>query len=560
MDFLGVKPRYLRQFILAGVTLTAFSENVVAQDVSRSDGFLGSQRDRMGIVRDRPISLDPVQTPILNPILNQVTNVSELRDVEPTAWAYEALRSLVERYGCIVGYPDRTFRGDRALTRWEFAAGLNACITTLERLLQENVAVLKTDLDKLKRLSEEFKQELAALGVRIDNLEQRVAFLEDHSFSTTTTLEGEVVVGLVGVVAGEKDGGEPVTQNTTLGYRTRMRLNTSFDGDDSLYIRLATGNVSGLDEQTGTFQSTLGFTQPDNNQLSMEVLRYEFQLAPKIRTWILAHGGAFDDFVNTLNVLDGDGAFGAFTAFGTRNPLYLTADGSGIGFQGNWSNFQWSLGYLALEGSDPTEGSGLFNGSYGAIAQIGYNPSDDFGIALTYVNGYNNLDTGTGSVRSNFQFFVEDNFGQELDTANNSYGLEVSWKITDGFVFGGWGGFTQSSTLNPIFASEDTVISRGKLDIWNWAITFAFPDLFKEGSMAGLIIGMQPWVSSSNLNLPNGQRATDPDTSLSFEGFYQYALSENIFITPGILVITSPNYNDSNSPLVVGTLRTTFKF
>ncbi|NJM86526.1 MAG: S-layer homology domain-containing protein, partial [Hydrococcus sp. RU_2_2] len=57
--------------------------------------------------------------------MEQITSVSELKDVQPTEWAYEALRSLVERYGCIVGYPDGTYRGNRALTRWEFAAGLN---------------------------------------------------------------------------------------------------------------------------------------------------------------------------------------------------------------------------------------------------------------------------------------------------------------------------------------------------------------------------------------------------------------------------------------------------
>ncbi len=96
--------------------------------------------------------------------MSQVTSVSELRDVQPTAWAYEALKSLVERYGCIVGYPDRTFRGDRALSRWEFAAGLNACMNVMERLIQENVAVLREDIDKLKRLMQEFEAELAALG------------------------------------------------------------------------------------------------------------------------------------------------------------------------------------------------------------------------------------------------------------------------------------------------------------------------------------------------------------------------------------------------------------
>lgn len=88
--------------------------------------------------------------------IEQVTSVSELKDVEPTSWAFEALRSLVERYGCIVGYPDRTYRGDRALTRWEFAAGLNACLNTMERLIQDGVGVLREDIDKLKRLMQEF--------------------------------------------------------------------------------------------------------------------------------------------------------------------------------------------------------------------------------------------------------------------------------------------------------------------------------------------------------------------------------------------------------------------
>jgi hypothetical protein len=57
----------------------------------------------------------------INDAMSQVTNVSQLRDVSPGDWAFEALRSLVERYGCIAGYPDGTFRGNRATSRYEFA-------------------------------------------------------------------------------------------------------------------------------------------------------------------------------------------------------------------------------------------------------------------------------------------------------------------------------------------------------------------------------------------------------------------------------------------------------
>ncbi|MBD1846653.1 porin, partial [Cyanobacteria bacterium FACHB-63] len=46
-------------------------------------------------------------TPSAANAIGQVTSVSQLSDVRPTDWAFQALQSLVERYGCIAGYPDR---------------------------------------------------------------------------------------------------------------------------------------------------------------------------------------------------------------------------------------------------------------------------------------------------------------------------------------------------------------------------------------------------------------------------------------------------------------------
>lgn len=88
--------------------------------------------------------------------LGQVTNVNQLRDVAPTDWAYEALRSLVDRYGCIVGYPDQTYRGSEPLTRYEFAAGLNSCLNQIERLIAANSEPDGEDLATIERLSQEF--------------------------------------------------------------------------------------------------------------------------------------------------------------------------------------------------------------------------------------------------------------------------------------------------------------------------------------------------------------------------------------------------------------------
>ena len=116
----------------------------------------------------------------------QVTSITQFSDVYPTDWAYQALSNLIERYGCVAGYPNGTYRGNRAMTRFEAAALLNAC---LDRVTEVT--------DELKRLMKEFEKELAILKGRVDGLEARVGELEATQFSTTTKLKGQAtfVVG-----------------------------------------------------------------------------------------------------------------------------------------------------------------------------------------------------------------------------------------------------------------------------------------------------------------------------------------------------------------------------
>ena len=440
------------------------------------------------------------------------------------------MKSLVERYGCIVGYPDRTFRGDRSLSRWEFAAGLNACMNTIERLLQENVAVLREDLDKLKALAQNFETELNALGTKIDNLEARTAYLEDHAFSTTTKLNGVTVLGLVGVAAGEKDQGqETISKNPTLGYRNRLELSTSFTGEDLLFTRLSTGNQTDLFDETGTFQSSLGFAQSQNNEVGIEKTFYTFPATENITLGIYGTGGAFDDFNRILNVLDGDGNSGSISLFGTRSSIYYGGEGAGLGMQSQWGDFSFSGGYLAPDANNSSQGKGVFNGAYAAIAQVGYVSPDqkNTGVMLTYRHGYNTLDTEVGSQRSNFQFFVEDQLGQSVPIVSNSYGLEFSLGLADRFVLAGWGGYTRALTLS----SLEGQLNQGSLDIWDWAVTLAFPDAFQEGNLGGIVLGMQPWVTSSNviLNTANGPvSAADRNNSFYIEAFYQYAVIDTL--------------------------------
>ena len=109
----------------------------------------------------------------------QVTSISQFSDVKPTDWAYQALSNLIERYGCVAGYPNGTFKGGQAMTRYEAAALLNACLDRISEVT-----------DELKRLMKEFEKELAVLRGRVDGLEAKVGELEATQFSTTTKLKG----------------------------------------------------------------------------------------------------------------------------------------------------------------------------------------------------------------------------------------------------------------------------------------------------------------------------------------------------------------------------------
>ena len=144
-------------------------------------------------------SLNETDTPI-----EAVTSVSQLTDVKPTDWAFQALQSLVERYGCIAGYPDKTFKGNRAITRYEFAAGLNSCMDRINDLISASTAdaVKKSGLETLRKLQEQFAAELTALRGRVDSLEGKVATLQKQQFSTTTKLSGQVWINMTGAFTG----------------------------------------------------------------------------------------------------------------------------------------------------------------------------------------------------------------------------------------------------------------------------------------------------------------------------------------------------------------------
>jgi hypothetical protein len=102
---------------------------------------------------------------IAAPAMAQVTSIKQLSDVQPTQWSYQAITNLVERYGCVAGYPNGTFHPGQPATRAELAALTNAC---LDRISEYQTAA---DAALAAALRAEFSKEIAATNTRVSALE-----------------------------------------------------------------------------------------------------------------------------------------------------------------------------------------------------------------------------------------------------------------------------------------------------------------------------------------------------------------------------------------------------
>ncbi|MCC5606245.1 iron uptake porin [Nostoc sp. CHAB 5834] len=529
--------------------------------------------------------------------IGQVTSVSQFSDVQPTDWAFQALQSLVERYGCIAGYPNSTYRGNRALTRYEFAAGLNSCLDRVNELIATATAdlVTKQDLATLQRLQEEFSAELATLRGRVDGLEARTAELEANQFSTTTKLVGEAIfsvsqafgdnqaLGSRALVNDNALRGGDLDAKTAFANRVRLTLNTSFTGTDQLQTRLNSGNIiannSGTPNigsaSTGTNMTRLGYDGGTDNAVAIDKLNYAFNLSDAIRVKIDATGAELNENANVFNPDFRSSGSGALSRYGRFSPIYRQAnDGAGITVNINPNGpLTLTAAYIAAgrnTSANPGSTTGLFDGNNTIFGQLAFKPNQALNVGLTYARSYYNgaANTATGGAASNAitpsvfgatgSDLVNSPFGP-VRTEANHYGVELSFKPSSKLTISGWAGYSFLEAKTNGATTATGVRAGDSAESFYWAATLGIQDFGKEGNVLGLIFGQPPRITSNDVRVANVEQR-DRDTSYHLEGLYKFKLSDNIQVTPGVLVIFNPEHNDANDTIYVGTLRTTFTF
>jgi Carbohydrate-selective porin, OprB family/S-layer homology domain len=476
--------------------------------------------------------------PIEKEPIEKITSVSQLSDVQPTDWSFRALQSLIERYGCMTGYPDSTFRGNGAINRYEFAAALNTCMGTVTQMVEkirEDFAT-QEELEILRRLQEEFAKELAQLRPRLEPLQQQLEALQKQpSFSSHSQLLGRVIFGVSAV------GGNDVDSNIIFSHRAELNIDTSFGKKDRLRIRMAARNTPRFGRIADTDMANLSFAGDNRNDLEVTQISYQFRPIKKLQVFLAADGGSLTSSANTLNAPINSSAIGNISKFSDESAIYDLGGSTGFGMEYRFNNaVRLSLGYMAGgKPNDPEQG--ITGGAYGAIAQLTLEPTKNWSVGLTYVRAYNTIDTGKGSEFANEPF-------EDSATSANAYGIQTSWRLNKALTLSGWVALIDAK-------AESEPYKDSRASILTWATTLAVNDVGGEGNLLGLVFGQPPKALSNDV-----AARKDPDTALHFEVFYRYRLTDNLFITPGFFVIFNPEHNAGNEPVYVGTIRKTFLF
>jgi Carbohydrate-selective porin, OprB family len=476
------------------------------------------------------------------------------------------LKSFNDRHKCGIA------NIDAAISRADFANNIVVCLTSTEvKLAQDPNAIPASELAQLRDVVDQFSNEVSYLGNRLETVEKKLAAVQKAStFSTTTKLAGEVIVGLSSFsgntvsaarnnASGLGNNADTNSGNIILSNRVRLNFDTSFSGKDRLRTRLQSRNTVAFNGvgTTSTNTTRLGYDGDNNNTTDLSLLQYTLPIFNNSKLIVETVGSEYNENMFTFNPLLASAGTGSISRFGRYNPVYRqSGDGAAATADFRLSpEFSAAIGYAVPSGANtPGVGAtGLFGSGNSGIVQLRYQPSPDTDLGLSFARSYHptgsNVSQGTGSI------FASSPFGAEPTVANH-YSFLASTKLSPGFVLSGWVGLTNASL-------ENGGRTTGNADIFNAAITAAITDVGGKGNTLGFIIGIPPQVSSTSSSLAANRTRYNPDTALHLETLYKIKVSDNLDITPGVLLITNPESapgQASRGSEFVGTVRTTFRF
>ena len=373
----------------------------------------------------------------------------------------------------------------------------------------------------------EVSEDIANLKGRVDGLEVKQKEFEAGGFSDTTVMDQRVVFDIGAIDLSET---EDSSEAVKFAYSYRANLNTSFTGDDNMYIRILSGNHSDWmkDSNDGGYLTSVG----KSNSLTVDKIWYEFPVGENNTVWVgpkienyYMHGTAPSIYkpITKQFSLGGNGeAYGASTDTGA-GWAYKADNGfavsSNIGTKSKTTTSGTDTGLLTNESKTSWATQvGLTKPQWSASVLVNqkYNGWSD-----TY---YHSLQHGPSSSTGNF----------------SSVGLRGWWRPLE------TGSATPSISLGYDTTSYDGAPAASDASD-AWFAGLMWQDTFQADDKIGVAFG-QPTT--------NEDEATDP---FAYELYYSYMLNDSVSVTPTVFGGTDRN-GTSGGDVFGALVQTTFKF
>ena len=386
-----------------------------------------------------------------------------------------------------------------------------------------------------KTFINEVKDGLAKVNSRVDGLEARQNNFEAGGFSDTTVMDGKAVFS-VGAVDTDlpfsassytaADG--TMSDSVIFQYMYVMNLNTSFTGDDNLYVRIKTGN--GQKDKTfsekvyGTYLSS---ANQKGDALTVDKMWYNaplgdnitFYIGPKIENYYM-HGTTPSIYKPVLKQFTLGGNASAYGASTSPGAGFVWANDSGLAISTN---------FTTQKGNEKT---GLLTdeGKTSWATQVGYT-QPRFSVSAILNQKYNDWEDS---------YFSTSNGKQRTynDKSSSNIGLRAWWRPEE------------TGTVVPSISvgydtSETDADSNSSTDMY--FVGLQWQDMFSADDRIGLAFG-QPQKREDE--------TTDP---FAWEAYYQFQVNDSVSVTPAVFGGSDRN-GTSGSDLTGVVVETTFKF
>ncbi len=379
----------------------------------------------------------------------------------------------------------------------------------------------------------EVSEDIANLKSRVDGLEVKQNEFEAGGFSDTTTLDGKVNF-TVGALSYDGSGTDTVSNEAALfQYTWTGNLNTSFTGDDNLYVRLKTGNATSWtkDKDHGTYLSS---AKGNSNAIKVDKIWYSFPVGEKNTVFVgplienyYMHGTSPSIYKPVLKAFTLGGnaaAYGASTDTGA-GWVYKADNGFAIS-----SNIGTKSGSTQKDADDKYIPSGLLtNESKTSWAtQVGLT-KDQWAVSAMVNLKYNDWGDSYFSTAT----------GDDRNENSTNYGLRAWWRPLE------TGTATPEVSFGYDYSVLDGYSSNDTTDMY--FVGLSWLDTFNPDDRIGVAFG-QPQMRENT--------GAEP---FMWEAYYGFKVNDSVTVTPTIFGASNANGTEGED-YTGAVIETQFKF